>query len=151
MITFAAPPGADPVIGLHAVKPRQSRGNASRSAAVIGAVLLLMGLGGRSAADPTRTDTVTHDRHTSPFDVSFNDCSELASITTISVARARTVVPASFALGGDATGVPFVVRVAHCRAVSIDGAAPRAGTVAQLGVSVVSPDGTGDINNYTAF
>jgi hypothetical protein len=54
-------------------------------------------------------------------------------------------------LGGDANGVPFVVRVAHCQAMSIDGAAPQAGTVAQLGVSIVSPDRTGDINNYTAF
>ena len=44
-----------------------------------------------------------------------------------------------------------MVRVADCRALSIDGGAPEAGIVAQLGVSIVSPDGTGDINNYTAW
>lgn len=85
------------------------------------------------------------------LDVSFQDCSEVASITTISVAKARTVVPTSFTLAGDATGAPFVVRIANCNAVRIDGGAPEAGTVAQLGISVVSPDGSGDINNYTAF
>jgi hypothetical protein len=85
------------------------------------------------------------------LDVSFQNCSEVASITTLSVAKARTVVPSSFMLAGDASGAPFVVRIANCNAVRIDGGAPEAGTVAQLGISVVSPDGTGDINNYTAY
>jgi hypothetical protein len=77
------------------------------------------------------------------LDVSFQNCSEVASITTLSVAKARTVVPSSFMLAGDASGAPFVVRIANCNAVRIDGGAPEAGTVAQLGISVVSPDGTG--------
>lgn len=86
-----------------------------------------------------------------PLHVTFNDCNEIASITPLPVAQARTVVPASLALAGDGTVAPFVVRVADCSAVSVDGSAFEPGTVAQLGVGIVSPDGTGDINNYTAW
>jgi hypothetical protein len=83
--------------------------------------------------------------------VTFSKCSELASITTISPAQARSVVPASFILAGDNRGAPFVVRVADCDAVTVDGGRPESATVAQLGVSIVSPDGSGDINNYTVW
>lgn len=107
--------------------------------------------GTAAESDDANVGATTAELNAAPLQVSFNGCSELASITTISVAQARTVVPASFTLGGDANGAPFVVRVADCSAVSIGGSAPEAGTVAQLGVSVVSPDGTGDINNYTAW
>jgi len=43
------------------------------------------------------------------------------------------------------------VRVAHCASVVIAGKAAGAGTVAQLGVNIVAPNGTGDINNYTVW
>ena len=119
-----------------------------RSATIVGAVLIIGGLGSVAHAGPAPAAVTL----SSSFGVEFTDCSELASITTITVAKARTVVPASFTLAVDTGGgTPFVVRVAHCRAVSVDGNAPEAGTVAQLGVSIVSPDGTGDINNYTAW
>jgi hypothetical protein len=104
-----------------------------------------------AAEDTAEIGVVAQALGSASFDVAFNGCSELASITTISVAKARQVVPSSFTLAGDASGTPFVVRVADCTSVSVDGATPEAGTVAQLGVSVVSPDGTGDINNYTAW
>jgi hypothetical protein len=118
-----------------------------RLAMIVGAVLVITGSGGVAHAGPAPAAVTL----SSSFGVEFTDCSELASITTITVAKARTFVPPSFTLAGDAGGTPFVVRVAHCRAVSVDGSAPDAGTVAQLGVSIVSPDGTGDINNYTAW
>ena len=118
-----------------------------RSAMIVTAVLVITGPGGVAHAGPPPAAVTA----SSSFGVEFTDCSELASITTITAAKARTVVPASFTLAGDASGTPFVVRVAHCRAVSVDDSAPEAATVAQLGVSIVSPDGTGDINNYTAW
>lgn len=131
------------------------------SVVVLLALGVVAGCTAESAAGPDGTDApetetsnhgvVSERLVTSSLEVSFQDCSELASITTISVAEARKVVPSSFALAGDASGAPFVVRVADCSAVSIDGHRPESGTVAQLGVSVVSPDGTGDINNYTAW
>lgn len=105
----------------------------------------------QASEDGDSIDVTSQELKAKPLSVSFNDCSELASITTISVAKARTVVPSSFKLAGDANGAPFVVRVANCAAVSIDGGPPEAGTVAQLGISLVPPDGTGDINNYTAW
>jgi hypothetical protein len=114
---------------------------------IVGTIFLITGVGGVANAGQA-TAAVPG---APSFDVEFTDCSELASITTITVAKARTVVPASFTLAGDASGAPFVVRVAHCRAVSVDGSAPEAATVGQLGVSIVSPDGSGDINNYTAW
>lgn len=124
------------------------------SFACVSLVAVLASLAGCSAENTESVEDVgvaTDELKLAPLQVSFDDCSELASITTISVAEARKVVPSSFTLGGDASGAPFVVRVADCSAVSIDGGRPEAGTVAQLGVSVVSPDGTGDINNYTAW
>ncbi len=103
------------------------------------------------AADEGPVATTTDALGLQPLNVTFNDCSEIASITPIPVAQARTVVPASLALAGDGTVAPFVVRVADCSAVSVDGSPLEPGTVAQLGVGIVSPDGTGDINNYTAW
>jgi hypothetical protein len=127
----------------------RSRGaRLGRSAAVLIAVLVVTGLGGIAHAGPTPA-AVQQSRPS--FGVQFTDCSELASITTITTAEAHTVVPASFTLAGGVDSVPFVVRVANCRSVSIDGNASEAATVAQLGVSIVSPDGTGNINNYSAW
>src|SRR6476469_1612879 len=95
-----------------------------RSAMIVGTIFLITGVGGVANAGQA-TAAVPG---APSFDVEFTDCSELASITTITVAKARTVVPASFTLAGDASGAPFVVRVAHCRAVSVDGSAPEAAT-----------------------
>jgi len=72
--------------------------------------VLVTGLGGIGHAGQG-TAAVTHQLPASSFGVEFTDCSELASIATITVAKARTVVPASFTLGGGDNGVPFVVRV----------------------------------------
>jgi hypothetical protein len=120
-----------------------------RSAVIVCAVVLVTSLGG--VAHAGQKPAVAVQLPPASSGVEFTDCSELASITTISTTHARSVVPESFTLAGDASGAPFVVRVAHCRAVSVNGSAPEAATVAQLGVSIVSPDGTGDINNYTAW
>jgi hypothetical protein len=121
--------------------------------AVTTIVLVAVVLGGCAA--PTEVEetvaTTASALAKEPLHVDFADCSELASITPLPVAQARTVVPADLALAGDGTVAPFVVRVARCAAVSIDGVATGPGTVAQLGVSIVSPDGTGDINNYVAW
>ncbi len=84
-----------------------------------------------------------------PLEVSFGDCNEVASVTPVPYANARAIVPAAFEIAGDGAIAPFVVRVGRCEVVRVGGGPPEAGTIAQLGVSVVSPDGTGDINVYT--
>jgi len=150
MDSFERTPGVGRNVGPSGVKFRCRWARLGKSGVVVSAVVLVTGLGGIAhagqapAAVPLQTPA-------SSFGVEFTDCSELASITTITVAKARSVVPASFTLARDVGGVPFVVRVAHCGAVSIDGSAADAATVAQLGVSIAPPDGTGDINNYTAW
>lgn len=95
----------------------------------------------RAAARPDRA-----------FTVDFSGCSEMASLTPVPVANVRDKVPAGYALANEAAGTTFVVvRIASCSGMAIDGQPDGAGTVAQVGVNLVSPDGTGDINNYTLW
>jgi len=149
--TSACVPG--PGRGRGPVRPRSYRAlRAARrgSVLVVGVMLILAGSTGAAAARRL-TATAGHEPSVRTTAVSFNGCSELASITTISPARARSVVPASFTLAGDDRGAPFVVRVADCDAVTVDGGSSEPAAVAQLGISIVSPDGSGDINNYTLW
>ncbi len=88
---------------------------------------------------------------TGPGSVDFAQCSEFAGETSIAAAPARDVVPAQFQLAGSGTTAILVVRVAHCAAISIAGGNPQPATLAQVGISIVSPDGTGDITNYTLW
>lgn len=86
-----------------------------------------------------------------PLEVSFAGCDEIASVTPVAFAKARALVPANLTLASDGTIAPFVVRVGHCSTIDVGNGPPEAGTVAQLGPSIVSPDGTGDINIYTSW
>jgi hypothetical protein len=43
----------------------------------------------------------------------------------------------------------IVVRATSCSAVQVNGGAPVPTNISQIGVEIVPPDGTGDINNYT--
>jgi hypothetical protein len=86
------------------------------------------------------------------LDVAFADCTEYAGFVPVPLANASALVPAGFSVAAAAPGTAnAIVRVAQCSSVVVAGAPTGAGTVAQLGVNVVSPDGTGDINNYTVW
>ncbi len=90
--------------------------------------------------------------HPQPFDVEFTDCEDTAGITPISRAAAQATVPPGFTLAGSGDTAPFVVRIAHCQGVSVDGQNPREATVVQVGVTIVAPDGnTANLNNYTGW
>ncbi|TXG79038.1 MAG: hypothetical protein E6R11_03610 [Rhodocyclaceae bacterium] len=115
----------------------------------------LQGLARRCLA-PTLTAlafgaTVAHaDGTPRDLQVTFTDCTEFAGLTGVSRAAIAPLVPAGFTLadfGPDTAGA--VVRVANCEGVAVDGSHPVPGTVAHIGANLVSPDGTGDINNYT--
>jgi hypothetical protein len=96
-----------------------------------------------SSAAALRSDAV---------DVDFQGCREMASLAPAPVAKLRPLVPAAYQLANEASGTGFVVvRVASCANVVIDGTSDGPGTVAQVGANLVSPDGTGDINNYTLW
>jgi hypothetical protein len=86
------------------------------------------------------------------FPVEFTDCVESIGVTLVSTALARAYVPAQFILVGEGQPVtPLVVRTASCRGISVTEHPPKAGEIVQVGLVIVPPDGTGDINNYTLW
>ena len=86
------------------------------------------------------------------FPVEFTDCVESIGVTLVSTDLARAYVPAQFILVGEGQPVtPLVVRTASCRGISVIGHEPKAGAIVQIGLVIVPPDGTGDINNYTLW
>ncbi len=84
------------------------------------------------------------------FPVQFQNCVEYVGTGPISMAQALPFVPTPFVIAPDADGkATLVVRAARCGSVTVDGSQPKPGIVSHIGISVVSPDGSGDINNYT--
>jgi len=86
--------------------------------------------------------------------VQFSRCTEFVGVAAADAARVRALVPLRYAPIVDAAGAKLVVRVADCEAVRIGSLPARPGRVAQIGVIIISPDGTGTdpntaINNYT--
>ena len=82
--------------------------------------------------------------------VTFTSCTEFAGLTGVSRTAIAPLVPTGFILadfGSDTAGA--VARIANCEGVSVDGSNSVPGTVSHIGANLVSPDGTGDINNYT--
>jgi hypothetical protein len=98
--------------------------------------------------DAEQIGSVAQAASNNEFDVDFSGCSELAAIGTVPAANARPLVPAGYVLAGDATNAVIVVRAVGCSGVSIDGDKPKAARLAQIGVTLVGPDATADINNY---
>lgn len=92
--------------------------------------------------------------HGPSLTVQFAKCTEFVGIAAVDVLKARALVPARYTLVSDAAGARLVVRAADCAAVRVGNQPARPGRVAQIGLMIVSPDGTGtdpntSINNYT--
>jgi hypothetical protein len=83
------------------------------------------------------------------FTATLKNCTELIGFGPVPYAAARALVPASYTLASFGPSAGVVVRASRCEAVSVDHSAERPAIVAQAGIAVVPPDGTGDINNYT--
>jgi hypothetical protein len=86
--------------------------------------------------------------------VVFTDCTEFVGVAPIDATAARAAVPAAYTPVTDASGARLVIRVADCAAVKVGATPAHPGRVGQIGVMIVSPDGTGtdpatSINNYT--
>lgn len=86
--------------------------------------------------------------------VQFAQCTEFVGVAVVDAARARALVPARYTLVADAAGARLVVRAADCASVRVGNGPARPGRVAQIGIIIVSPDGTAadpatGINNYT--
>lgn len=87
------------------------------------------------------------------LEVNFGDCTEFAGLTYVPTSSVEDLVPEDFDLlhlTTDAEAV-VVVRVADCKSVKVKNGKSKPGTVAQVGVSLVGPDASANINNYTLW
>jgi hypothetical protein len=83
------------------------------------------------------------------FYVDFATCTEFAGVGPVDLARASALVPHPFTtLTVGSTG-GFVVRATSCRELSVNGGRKVPTNISQIGIEIVPPDGTGDINNFT--
>ncbi|MBL8302185.1 MAG: hypothetical protein JNM26_05370 [Ideonella sp.] len=92
--------------------------------------------------------------HGGNLTVQFAQCTEFVGVAPVDALKARALVPARYALVSDAAGARLVVRAADCASVRVGSLPARPGRVAQVGLIIVSPDGTAtdpntSINNYT--
>jgi hypothetical protein len=98
------------------------------------------------------TSALGSDLRKGTLDVDFANCTEYAGFVPVPLANAAPFVPAGYSVALASPGeANAIVRVAHCESVVVGGKATGPGTVAQLGVNIVPPNGTGDINNYTVW
>jgi hypothetical protein len=83
------------------------------------------------------------------FKVAFGNCEEFVGEGPVALAAAQRLVPQGYALTAvSPEQAPIVVRMTRCEAARVDGTRAVPTTISQIGVNIVSPDGTGTINNY---
>ncbi|MBV9377187.1 MAG: hypothetical protein JO320_19405 [Alphaproteobacteria bacterium] len=86
------------------------------------------------------------------FNVQFAGCTEFVGWGPVSLAAAQTLVPAGYVIAGAKNGeAAIVVRATSCEEVSVDHSPAQPTELSQIGINLVAPDGTGDINNYTVI
>jgi hypothetical protein len=117
-------------------------------------VLVLLSVCAACSGEPGASESVAEQSLAASdkdFDVDVANCSEFAGIGFVPRQNAAPLVPAGYTLAGNADSAVIVVRTATCASVSVNGTSPKPGTVSQIGISLVGPDLTADINNYTLF
>jgi hypothetical protein len=83
------------------------------------------------------------------FTTKFSHCSEFAGEGAVNLEVAQKLVPASYTINGAASGTAqIVVRMTRCDGIQVKGTPWEPTTISQIGINIVSPDGTGTINNY---
>ena len=99
---------------------------------------------------PLITSTAWAD--TGSFTVHFTGCTEFAGWGPVSLAEAQPLLPSGYTIAGAEMGqASIVVRATSCQGVSIGQSAAKPTEISQIGINLVAPDGTGDINNYTVI
>jgi hypothetical protein len=84
------------------------------------------------------------------FTASLTTCTEVIAFGPIPLASVAQLVPARFTIVSSGPGTAgLVVRTSQCQTLTLGWETARPVLVAQIGVAIVSPDGTGDINNYS--
>lgn len=103
---------------------------------------------GVRAGSLTQSEGAPPDQSTS-FGVEFTNCVESIGVTLVATDKARALVPSDFHVVGEGAPVtPLVIRTARCD-VAVDGQRPNTASIVQVGLVIVPPYFTGDINNYT--
>ncbi len=82
------------------------------------------------------------------FAVDFSQCTEFAGVGPVDLGRASALVPSVFTTLAIGTTAGIVVRATSCAGVRVNGGRAVPTSISQIGVEIVPPDGTGDINNY---
>lgn len=83
------------------------------------------------------------------FKVEFSNCTEFAGEGFVPLPQAQSLVPPSYMIAAISPGqAPIVARITKCDAVQVDRTPAIPTTISQIGINIVSPDGTGTINNY---
>lgn len=121
------------------------------SIAIAGAVFFTLATAkvGQAIGLTNDTPTSVSERE---FSVDFTNCSEYAGFAPVPLSPARDLVPQPFAIAGAETGsATLVVRTGQCELILVEGAEAQPVVVSQVGIDIVSPDGTGDVNNYTLW
>ena len=81
--------------------------------------------------------------------VAFSNCTEFAGEGYVPLAQAQNLVPAGYVITATSPGqAPIVVRMTNCAGVQVNRSPAEPTIISQIGINVVSPDGTGTINNY---
>jgi len=86
------------------------------------------------------------------FTATLEDCTEMIGFGPVPMAIVRPLVPSNYTiveLGPGTAGL--VVRAARCEQVRIGSSPAKPASVGQIGIAIIAPDGSGDINNYTLF
>jgi len=83
------------------------------------------------------------------FAVDFANCSEFAGEGPVSLGFASPLVPSGYSISVANGMANLVVRATSCAKATVNGRFGQPTVLSQIGINIVSPDGTGDINNYT--
>jgi hypothetical protein len=85
------------------------------------------------------------------FNVDYSNCAEFAGIGLVPAANAQPLVPSGFTLATSGSNAIVVVRVASCAGAVVDGKKVGRTITSQVGIKLVGPDASADINNYPVF
>src|SRR5215467_6248357 len=83
------------------------------------------------------------------FSVDFSQCTEFVGVGPVNFARASSLVQPAFTTQPVGSTAAIVVRATSCAGVSVNGGPSVPTVISQIGIEIVPPDGTGDINNFT--
>jgi hypothetical protein len=83
------------------------------------------------------------------FKVEFANCTEFVGEGPVSLPLAQRLVPSGYVIMATSSGqASIVVRITNCEAIQVDRTPAVPTTISQVGINIVSLDGTGTINNY---